>query len=179
MDNEHIADHQDQPSPPSKTSRKRQMEAAQELGRSLLDLNTRQLDALQLPEELLAALREYRRLPNSNEARRRQLQFIGKVMRKLDHQSIGEALERLRKPDPAEARRGRCIEQWAERLLNDEQQDSDAITEFLDSHPAAERQALRQLQRNLRSGKDKARRRLLDYLNAHISADSPPPGHPG
>lgn len=174
MHDEPVSDNDDQPALPSKSSRKREMTAAQDLGKSLLTLNARQLAALQLPDELLAALKEYRRLPNSNEAKRRQLQFIGKVMRRMDHEAIGEALERLRKPDPAEARRGRCIEQWAERLMTEEGQD--AINEFLATHPVAERQVLRQLQRNLLSGKTNARRRLLDYLNDHIGTESPAPG---
>lgn len=161
---------------PSKTRRKREMEAAQDLGKSLLTLRPRQLEALDLPDELQAALREYKRLPNSNEAKRRQLQFIGRVMRNLDHQAIAEALEKLQKPDPAETRRGRCIEQWAGRLLSDDE-GTDRVGEFLESHPAAERQAMRQLLRNCRQDSPKARRRLLDYLNAHIDADSPAPRH--
>lgn len=161
--------------PPSKTRRKREVEAAQDLGKSLLALRPRQLEALDLPDELQAALREYRRLPNSNEAKRRQLQFIGRVMRNVDHQAVGQALERLRKPDPAETRRGRCIEQWAGSLLSAEEEGVDRVGEFLESHPAAERQAMRQLLRNCRQDNPKARRRLLDYLNAHISADSPAP----
>lgn len=165
----------DDEAPPSKSRRKREVEAAQELGKSLLALRPRQLDALDLPDELQAALREYRRLPNSHEAKRRQLQFIGRVMRNLDHQAIGSALEKQQKPDPAETRRGRCIEQWAECLLSGEEDSSDRIGEFLDTHPAAERQAMRQLLRNCRQDNTKARRRLLDYLNAHISADSPAP----
>lgn len=161
--------------PPSKTRRKREVEAAQELGKSLLALRPRQLEALDLPDELMAALREYRRLPNSHEAKRRQMQFIGRVMRNLDHQAIREAMEKQQKPDPAETRRGRCIEQWAECLLPGDDDGSDRVGEFLDSHPAAERQAMRQLLRNCRQDNPKARRRLLDYLNAHISADSPAP----
>lgn len=164
----------DEHTPPSKSRRKREVEGAQDLGKSLLALRPRQLEALGLPDELMAALREYKRLPNSNEAKRRQLQFIGRVMRNLDHQAIGEALEKLHKPDPAETRRGRCIEQWAERLMADDES-ADRVGEFLQSHPAAERQAMRQLLRNCRQDNPKARRRLLDYLNAHISADSPAP----
>lgn len=165
----------DDENPPSKTRRKREVEAAQELGKSLLALRPRQLEALDLPDELMAALREYRRLPNSHEAKRRQLQFIGRVMRNLDHQAIGEAMEKQQKPDPAETRRGRCIEQWAECLLSDDDDGADRVGEFLESHPAAERQAMRQLLRNCRQDNPRARRRLLDYLNAHISADSPVP----
>jgi len=159
--------------PPSKSSRKREMAALRDLGRSLLGLNARQLAALDLPAELLTALREYQRLPNSHEAKRRQLQYIGKLMRHVDHQSIAIALEKLHRPDPAETRRGRCIEQWAACLLADE----DRVSDFLASCPAAERQVLRQLVRNSRNDEGRSRRRLIDYLNTHISADSPgPPG---
>ncbi|MEX1196626.1 MAG: ribosome biogenesis factor YjgA [Pseudohongiellaceae bacterium] len=169
----------DDESPPSKTRRKRDVEAAQDLGKALLTLRPRQLEALDLPDELLIALREYQRLPNSHEAKRRQLQFIGRVMRNLDHQAVGEAMEKQRKPDPAETRRGRCIEHWAECLLSGAEGGADRVGEFLASHPAAERQAMRQLLRNCRQDNPKARRRLLDYLNAHINADSPAPSLPG
>lgn len=164
----------------SKSSRKREMTAAQELGRSLLELKPRQLAALDLPAELLSALNEYRRLPNSHEAKRRQLQFIGKIMRGLDHHAVGEALERLSKPDPEEIRRGRCIEQWAAFLLSDDAR-TDPIGEFLETHPAADRQAVRQLLRSNGHGdvdSGRSRRRLRDYLKKHVSTASPEPSGP-
>lgn len=160
-----------QDEPPSKSSRKREMTAAQELGAELLTLNKRQLASLALPETLLAALKEYNRLPNKNEARRRQLQYIGKLMRSSDYEQIREAVERLHKPSPAEVRRGRRIEQWLSRLLQGDEAD---INEFLAQHPAAQRQELRQLIRNCANGDEPEaapRRRLLDYLNAHVTGN--------
>jgi len=71
--------------PPSKSQRKRDMTALQKLGQDLTTLGKKQLEKLPLPDTLIAALAEYQRLPNSNEARRRQLQFIGRVMRDANH----------------------------------------------------------------------------------------------
>ena len=65
--------------PPSKSQVKRDMIGIQKLGEDLTTLGKKQLDKLPISDSLRAALNEYSRLPNSHEARRRQLQFIGKV----------------------------------------------------------------------------------------------------
>lgn len=163
--------------PPSKTRRKKQMLAAQELGESLLELRPARWQQLKLPDDLVEALEAYQRLPNRNEARRRQLQYIGKLMRRLDHESIREKLEALHRPDPAEARRGQRISQWADWLLEADNAD-EHISTFLNHHPAAERQALRQILRAGSSDDGKTRRRLLDHINPLIHHDSPPPPSP-
>ena len=81
---------------PSKSELKRQMLALQELGKKLLDLTTTQIKTLKLDEELLDALAEYKRI-KSHEARRRQLQRIGKLMRSRDSESnVGRASRRER-----------------------------------------------------------------------------------
>lgn len=151
---------------PSKTRRKKQMLALQEMGSELMSLNARQLATIPLDLPLAKALEEYKRLPNSNEARRRQLQFIGKLMRRSDHEAIAAALARLREPDRAEIRRGQLIEQWSQRLLEGDEQ---TISDFLATHPEAERQTLRQLQRRCRQADNDdaratSRRRLIDYI---------------
>lgn len=156
---------------PSKTRRKKDMLALQKLGEELAGLKPPQLARLSLPDELLAALTEYHRLPNSHEARRRQLQFIGRIMRDSDHETLQRQLSDIRSPGPARQRRTREIDRWLERLLTE---GDEAITRFLEEHPDAQRQTLRQLIRNcLRAGDpasdDKAarlRRRLRDYVKS-------------
>ncbi|ALO46974.1 ribosome biogenesis factor YjgA [Pseudohongiella spirulinae] len=163
----------------SKTRRKQRMTAVQKLGEELLTLNARQLQQIELPESLLQALKEYQRLPNKNEAKRRQLQFIGKVMRAADHEAIAEALQKLRTPSAREVRRSQDIERWGQRLLS---ADNDALEAFLDKWPMAQRQTLRQLQRNYSTLSDtasehigsddqlmRARRKLLDYVKSVIN----------
>jgi len=81
-----------EPERPSRSARKRAAEALQRLGVRLVTLRETELAALDLPEELLAALREARRL-NSRSAQARQRQYIGKLMRSVDPEPIEQALE--------------------------------------------------------------------------------------
>lgn len=159
----------------SKSSRKRRMTELQDIGEQLLTLNERQLSQIELPERLSAALQEYQRLPNRHEARRRQRQFIGKLMRASDHETIRQSLEQLLAPSKEQTRRSQEIERWGERLLDG---DEDDIQAFLERYPMAERQPLRTLVRRYQPPADTttpassdmitARRRLLDYIKSCI-----------
>ena len=151
----------------SKTQRKQQMTALQKLGEELTGLKPAQLDRFELDPALRAAIAEYQRLPNRHEARRRQMQFIGKLMRKADGESIRQQLEALRTPGLKEVRRGQTIAHWIERLETGEDQD---VFDFLEQYPEAERQPLRQLVRNCRrhESKEPHRERLLDFIRATI-----------
>lgn len=128
----------------SKTRRKKQSTELQKIGEELLSLNKRQLELIEVSEPLLGALREYQRIPARHEARRRQLQYIGKLMRAADHEHIRAALEKLRTPDRQEVRRSQEIERWGERLLVGTAEDIEA---FVDAWPVADRQPLRTLMR--------------------------------
>lgn len=161
--------------PESKSERKRQMTALQELGEALLKLKPAHLQKMPLSDKLSDAIATYHRLPNRNEARRRQLQFIGKVMRSEDHEAIQNELDRLLTPDARQAGRSREIERWCLRLSEGE---VDVIEAFLDAFPSAERQPLRQLVRRHQqqvqseTGSDaaikKSRRQLLNYVGEHV-----------
>lgn len=162
--------------PESKSERKRQMTALQSLGEELLKLKTAHLQKMPLSDTLRDAITTYHRLPNRNEARRRQLQFIGKVMRNEDHAAIKDELNKLLTPDARQAGRSREIERWSLRLI---EEGGDAIEAFLSAFPSAERQPLRQLVRrhhqqiNSETSSDaaakKSRRQLLNYLGEHIN----------
>ncbi|HET9762309.1 MAG TPA: ribosome biogenesis factor YjgA, partial [Casimicrobiaceae bacterium] len=78
--------------PPSKTRRKAEMDALQSLGEKLAELDATRIAELDLPERLIEALQMARRI-TQHEARRRQLQFIGRLMRDVDPQPIRERLE--------------------------------------------------------------------------------------
>ena len=71
--------------PPSKSRRKREATALQDLGEQLVELTSAQLKRIPLPEELLAAIKATQAMSQRG-ARKRQLQFIGKLMRQLDEQ---------------------------------------------------------------------------------------------
>lgn len=127
---------------PSKTQRKREMLALQELGAELLALNDEQLAALALPDNLRDALAAAKRITRF-EARRRQLQYIGKLMRAVDPEPIRARLDLWKTPAREHTARLHQIEHWRERLLAGEA----AVAEFIERHPHADAQQLRALVR--------------------------------
>ena len=148
----------------SKSQMKREMEALQSLGERLTELNDKQLELVPLEDRLLNAITEYRRL-RKNEARRRQRQFIGKLMRDTDAEAIVEVLERFDASRTAHTQHFHKLEQWRKRLLDESQ----ALTQFLDEYPQVDIQHLRQLVRNTQKEKRHnqdggAGRKLFRYL---------------
>ena len=129
----------------SRTRKKQQVEELQRLGAALLGLPAAQLDALALPAQLIAALRTAQGI-TSHEARRRQVQYIGKVMRKIDPEPVRAAVAAMANHSAAARAAQKRLEQWRERLLGDDA----ALTEFADGHARAELQALRTVIRNAR-----------------------------
>jgi ribosome-associated protein len=130
---------------PSKTKQKQAMHELQALGAALVALSDGQLASVVLPEELADAIGEARRI-SSREGRRRQLQYIGRLMRDVDAAPIRVQLERIEGRSAEDAARHRRLEQWRTRLLEDDA----ALTEFASEYPAASLQALRTLIRNAR-----------------------------
>jgi ribosome-associated protein len=129
----------------SRTKKKLQAEELQKLGAALVALPAVTLDALELPAELLAAVREAQRI-TSHEGRRRQVQFIGKVMRRIDPDPVRAAVAAIAGQSAAASARQKRLEQWRERLIADDA----ALTEFASEHAGADLQAMRTLIRNAR-----------------------------
>jgi len=121
------------------------MHALQALGVALVRLPDTQLASMQLPDDLAQAVREARKLV-SREARRRQLQYIGRLMRELDPEPIRARLEDIEGSSASATARHRRMEQWRTRLLEDD----GALTDFARDHPGFDLQALRTLIRNAR-----------------------------
>jgi len=117
----------------------------QALGVALVDLPEAQLKTIGLDPGLLAALLEAKRI-KSHEAKRRQMQYIGRLMREVDPAPIREALAAVEGGSARATARHRRLEAWRGRLLGDDA----ALTEFAAEHPGAELQALRTLIRNAR-----------------------------
>lgn len=132
-----------QESPISKTKRKRQVLALQDLGVELVALNEEQLAMIELPEALRDAVLEARRI-TTHEARRRQLQYIGKLMRRVDPAPIRAALDAWRARARAYTALLKRAELWRERLLAE----PGTLRELLEEYPQAEAQRLRALVRN-------------------------------
>lgn len=132
--------------PPSKSQLKRDAHALQKLGVALLERPESDWQALALPENLIAALREAKRL-QARGAHKRQLQYIGKLMRGIDPAPIQAHFEQLRLQARQQARALHDLEDWRDRML--ESGDS-AIDAYLEECPHADRQHLRQLVRQAR-----------------------------
>jgi len=129
----------------SRTKKKQRVEELQELGAALVELAPAQIDAMGLPAPLLAAVREAQRI-SSHEARRRQVQYIGKIMRKVDPEPVRAALAAVAGRSALARAQQRQLENWRARLLGDDQ----ALTAFASEHPGADLQELRTLIRNAR-----------------------------
>jgi ribosome-associated protein len=101
---------------PSKSERKRVAHAAQDLGETLIGLRDSDLEALNLPERLIDAIRDARRIPGRGGGAR-QRQYIGKLMRDIDLEPIRAALVARSEQSSLEAERFKRLEAWRERLL--------------------------------------------------------------
>jgi ribosomal 50S subunit-associated protein YjgA (DUF615 family) len=104
---------------PSKTQRKKEVEALQALGERLVELNADQLAKVPLPDDLRDAVLEAKRI-RSREGRRRQLQYIGKLMREIDPAPIARELERWDGQSREATAVHHRIERWRLRLLDDD-----------------------------------------------------------
>jgi ribosome-associated protein len=129
----------------SKTRRKKEMHALQALGAELVALPEAQIAALHLPEDLASAVLEAKRI-TSHEGRRRQLQYIGRLMRDVDPAPIRAELEALAGQSAAATAQHRRLEQLREQLIADDT----ALTGYVAAHAGADLQALRTLIRNAR-----------------------------
>lgn len=128
---------------PSKSERKRQMTALQTLGAELVALSPERLKKLDLPETLRDAVRDAQRF-TAHEAKRRQLQYIGKLMRGIDCAPIQAALDEIKGVSVSATVRLQRLERLRSRVMADEA----VVGEILQQHPAADVQRLRQLRRN-------------------------------
>ncbi len=128
----------------SKTKLKQQADAAQDIGKKLIALSKDRLIKLALPEALFDAVMEAKRL-TANGAIRRQLQYLGRLMRDIDSAPIEEQLQAWEGKNTQENARFHTMERWRSRLIAEPV----ALQEFLALHPQAEIQQLRTLIRNV------------------------------
>lgn len=129
----------------SKAQQKREAAAAQQLGAELAALSIAQLnslcDKLDLPDDLQEALRAYHSI-KAHEARRRQMQFIGKLMRDIDVAPIQQQLAQIKQSGLVETTQLHLIERWRDRLLSE---GKTVLTELLQHYPEADARQLQQL----------------------------------
>ncbi len=128
------------PEPPSKTQRKNEMHALQDLGTALSALSPERIRSLALPETLERALLEVKKL-KAHGAVRRQLQYIGRLMREVDPAPLQAYLDALAGVSRTAVAAHHLVERWRDRMM----EDLAAVDEFAATHREADRQQLRQM----------------------------------
>ena len=131
---------QEEPARPSKSQRKRDMAALQDIGTELTMLNADQLAQIDLPERLLQAIVDAQRIRDF-EGRRRQMQFIGKLMREIDPAPIRARLDLWSGAARAGTAQQKLVERWRERLLAEDAE----LTQFAAEYAGCDLQHLRSL----------------------------------
>jgi ribosome-associated protein len=144
-DSEQAPDEGDELQPLSKTKRKEAMHALQDIGKELVKLPANKLERLALPDDLRRAVEDCRRF-TKHEAIRRQLQYIGRLMRSVDEEPIARQLAAWRGESEEEKALLHRIERWRDRLIENDE----ALTLFLNDYPQADATQFRQLIRNAR-----------------------------
>jgi ribosome-associated protein len=156
---------------PSKSSRKRESHDLQDLGEELMALSLEQLTRLDLPENLLEAVRLGQSI-TAHGGLQRQRKFIGKLLRQLDVEPVRAGLVALKGESADLVRLQHQCEHWRDRMLAE----GDAvINQWVGAHPAAERQKLRQWVRDAQRERDAGRpprsaRLLYRYLKELLAA---------
>lgn len=152
---------------PSKSQRKRDSDALQDIGKELIALSKERLAKITMSDTLRDAVREAQRLTR-NEAKRRQLQYIGKLMRSEDPVPIQTALDEIAGLSSVANERMHRMERLRLQLLDHE---ADALTAITADHPQADLQQLRQLRRNAIKEKEQGKpprafREIFQFLKA-------------
>jgi len=155
---------------PSKSQLKREMHALQDLGKRMLDLTNDKLETLPISDSLRAAIEESRRI-RQNEAKRRHLQYIGKIIRQEDDpEALKKAIDAFDAGSEEHTRRHHLAERWRDRMIAG---GDSVVGEFFSYCPGADMQHLRNLARNARKDVEKQKntgqaRKLFRYLRECI-----------
>lgn len=139
------SDSDDTPEKPSKSQVKRDLLALQALGKRVVELSPERVKQLPISEKLEDAVLLAQRT-TSREGRRRQIHYVGKLMRDAPAQAIFDQIETWEKGSDADTAYMHALERDRDRLLTDD----DALTAWLDKHPETDVQALRSLIRTAR-----------------------------
>ena len=172
---------------PSRNELKKQMQDLQELGESVSALPPDRLDKLKIDERLRDAIDELRRT-KSFEGKRRQVQYIGKLMKHEDPEPLREAVASYRVGSASDTLALHQAEYWRDQLLADD----DALANWVKEYPATDVQQLRSLVRSARKEKlepgerhgrayrdlfKKVKEQMLDVPAADDAAPASDPSH--
>jgi ribosome-associated protein len=154
----------------SKSQKKRNMIALQSVGEELVALSTDVINKMDLPDELRVAILEAKRIPNSKHGgNKRQMQYIGRLMREVDPAPILAQLQALKAPNQKQTAQHHLAERWRERMLAD----ATSVAAFVREFPEADQTTL---EKYLAAAKDdhakqrppKNFRLLYQTLHKHI-----------
>ncbi len=159
------------PSKKSKTRKKKEMLALQELGEQLAELKVDLLKRIPMPEELLVAVLETRRM-KKHEARRRHFQYLGALMRQIDAEPIREALLQVQQGHGRDIRLFHRVEEWRDRLLSGDSQLLQELCErFAGLEPSEILRLVNLARKEAESGMSKgAQRALFRVLMSRLKA---------
>ena len=147
----------------SKTRRKKQMTALQDLGAELVKLSPELLARIEMPQELREAILACKRF-SKHEAVRRQKQYIGKIMRDIDADPIARQLEAMQAPSRIQTALFHRAEQWRGEIMASDE----SIARFAHEFPEADPHRLRALAASARSeqGSGKAPKDYRELFHA-------------
>lgn len=133
---------------PSKSQRKREADAVRALGLEISELGESERATIPMSESVRDSIEELIRI-RAHSAKKRQLGLVAKRMRDVDLEPIIEAVNRVRLAAHTSTELHHRIEKWRDRMLGliEKETPADALTAFIDEFPSADRQLLRQLQR--------------------------------
>jgi ribosome-associated protein len=131
---------------PNKTQIKKDISETADLAEELTHLTAAQLAAMEMPDKIEHAIKEAKKMPSTKPARKRQLKFITARLREIDLDNIMDNINRLKTKSAHGVREHHQAEQWRDKLILS--QSNDELTELLNQFPSADRQYIRQLQRN-------------------------------
>ena len=157
---------------PSKTQKKREAAEIQNLGVELTVMQPNELDRLGLDPKLRQTIADYQKLPNARGARKRQIQFIGKIMRSFDVDVIKRRLTSLRTANNKPQEERTLTEELVEKITTE----GDAIIdELITSYRNLERLKLRKFQREISKlhpqKQNDMKTKLRLYLESNIKSD--------
>ena len=148
----------------SKTQLKKEAIALRQLGKVLISYSASELDQLELNTKLREGIDEFKRLPNSHGARKRQLQYIGRLIRERDGKMLQTKIHRLNSL-PKQQKQLKNTNQLFERIISE---GDSVITEIAAKQQQLERQKLRQLKNNILKAKPEKRALAESKLRAYI-----------
>ena len=151
----------------SKSQKKRDASALQALGERLLSLSHKQLLEIDIPDELREAV-DLAKTIKAHGGLKRQLQYIGKIMRNINAEPVEEYFSRIDNKHHEANKAFHQLERWRDRIL---MEGNDALPELIDTFPDLDIQHMRQLMRNALNTKNeklslKAKREIFQYLKS-------------